>query len=117
MCDCFCSELKFIKKYQQIFLPLILKNLKSKKEFTQRTALNLARCYYLDNVYFQKILSAVLSLKPTKYYSQMAQAWFMCEAYIKHPRETEKYLNNLTPQVYKMTVRKLKDSCRTIYFI
>ncbi len=112
VCDCFCSELKFIKKHQQMFLPLILKNLKSKQEFAQRTALNLARCYYLESIYFAKILTAVLALKPTKYYSQMAQAWFMCEAYIKRPRETKKHLKNLTPEVYKMTVRKLKDSYR-----
>ena len=112
VCDCFCSELKIIKNHQQIFLPLILKNLKSKEEFAQRTALNLARRFYLDDKYFKQIMTAVLNLKPKKYYSQMAQAWFMCEAYIKYPKETEKYLKNLTPEVYKMTLRKLKDSYR-----
>ena len=43
VCDAFCADLKIIKKYPEIFLPLILKNLKSKQEFAQRTALNLAR--------------------------------------------------------------------------
>ncbi len=112
VCDCFCSELKIIKKHQQIFLPLIIKNLKSKEEFAQRTALNLARCYYLDDVYFKQIMPSVMALKPTQYYSQMAQAWFVCEAYIKFPHETKKYFKELTPEVYKMALRKLKDSYR-----
>ena len=113
VCDAFCADLKFIKKNQQIFLPLLLKNLKSKKEFAQRTALNLARSYYLDNVYGKQIIEAVTNLKPTSYYAQMAQAWFMCEACIKQPKYAKPALNLLTPEVYKMTIRKIKDSYRT----
>lgn len=112
VCDAFCADLKIIKKYQEIFLPLILKNLKSKQEFAQRTAINLARAYYLQSPYFEQILEAVLKLKPTKYYAQMAQAWFMCEAYIKQQKLTKPTLKYLTPEVYAMTIRKLKDSYR-----
>lgn len=112
VCDVFCADLKIIKKYQQKFLPLIIKNLKSKKEFAQRTALNLARAYYLQGPYFKQILKEVLALKPTEYYAQMAQAWFMCEACIKQQKLTKHVLKNLTPQVYAMTERKLKDSFR-----
>ena len=112
VCDAFCADLKIVKKHQEIFLPLVLKNLKSKREFNQRTAFNLSRAYYIDSPYFKKVLAAVLKIKPKHYYSQMAQAWFMCEAYIKHPKETEKYLKNLISEVYKMTIRKLKDSYR-----
>jgi len=113
VCDAFCADLKFIKKYQQIFLPLILKNLKSKAEFAQRTALNLARSYYLDDNYGKQIIKAIIILKPTQYYAQMAQAWFMCEAYIKQPAQAKPALKLLTPEVYKMTIRKIKDSYRT----
>ena len=112
VCDAFCADLKIIKKYQEIFLPLILKNLKSKQEFAQRTAINLARAYYLQSPYFKQILEAVLKLKPTRYYAQMAQAWFMCEAYIKQQKLTKPTLKYLTPEVYAMTLRKLKDSYR-----
>ncbi len=112
VCDAFCADLKIIKKYPEIFLPFILKNLKSKQEFTQRTSLNLARAYYLESPYFKQILKAVLNLKPTKYYAQMAQAWFMCEAYIKQQELTKPTLKYLTPEVYAMTIRKLKDSYR-----
>ena len=112
VCDAFCADLKIIKKYPQVFLPLILKNLKSKKEFTQRTALNLARAYYLQGPYFKQILKAVLALKPFEYYSQMAQAWFMCEAYIKQRNLTKPTLKYLIPEVYGMTIRKIKDSYR-----
>lgn len=112
VCDAFCADLKVIKKYPETFLPLILKNLKSKQEFAQRTAINLARAYYLQSPYFKQILEAVLKLKPTKYYAQMAQAWFMCEAYIKQQKLTKPTLKYLTPEVYAMTVRKLKDSYR-----
>lgn len=113
VCDAFCADLKITKKYPAIFLPLILKNLKSKKEFAQRTALNLARAYYLQGPYFKQVLNAVLDLKPTQYYAQMAQAWFMCEAYIKQQKLTKPVLRHLTPEVYAMTVRKIKDSYRT----
>ena len=112
VCDAFCADLKIIKKYPKIFLPLILKNLKSKKEFAQRTALNLARAYYLQGPYFEQVLQAVLKLKPHKYYAQMAQAWFICEAYIKRRKETISALPLLTPEVHKMAIRKLKDSYR-----
>ncbi|MBO4707974.1 MAG: DNA alkylation repair protein [Elusimicrobiaceae bacterium] len=112
VCDAFCADLKIIKKYPEVFLPLILKNLKSKREYAQRTALNLARAYYLQEPYFKQILKAILELKPTKYYSQMAQAWFMCEAYIKQQRLTKPALKHLTPEVYAMTKRKIKDSYR-----
>lgn len=113
VCDAFCADLKIIKKYPKIFLPLILKNLKSKKEFAQRTALNLTRSYYLQGPYFKQILKAVLALQPSEYYAQMAQAWFMCEAYIKQKTFTKPALRYLTPEVYDMTVRKIKDSYRT----
>ena len=112
VCDAFCADLKIINKYPQIFLPLILKNLKSKQEFAQRTALNLARAYYLQGPYFKQVLAAVLALKPTEYYAQMAQAWFMCEAYIKQQKLTKPLLKKLSPKVYAMTLRKLKDSYR-----
>lgn len=112
VCDAFCSDLKIIKKHQKEFLPFILKNLKSNKEFAQRTALNLARAYYLDDVYAEQIIKAATTLKPTKYYSQMAQAWFICEAYIKQPKRAKNTLKQLTPEVYKMAERKIKDSYR-----
>ena len=112
VCDAFCADLKIITKHQQLFLPLILTNLKSKQEFAQRTALNLARAYYLKSPYFKQVLRAVLKLKPSKYYAQMAQAWFMCEAYIKQQKFTKPTLKQLTPEVYAMTARKLKDSYR-----
>lgn len=112
ICDAFCADLKFIKKHQEIFLPLILKNLKSKKEFAQRTAINLARSYYLDDVYGKQIIQTIINLKPTEYYAQMAQAWFMCEACIKQPKYAKPVLKLLTPEVYKMTIRKIKDSYR-----
>ena len=47
-----------------------------------------------------------------KYYAQMAQAWFMCEAYIKQQKLTKPALKYLTPEVYAMTERKIKDSYR-----
>ena len=112
VCDAFCADLKIIKKHQEIFLPLVLRNLKSKQEFAQRTALNLARAYYLDDLYIGQIIKAVTCLKPTKYYSQMAQAWFMCEACIKQPKHAKPALKTLTPEVYKMAERKIKDSYR-----
>ena len=87
--------------------------MKSKQEFAQRTALNLARAYYLQGPYFKQILKAVLALKPTEYYAQMAQAWFMCEAYIKQKALTKPVLKYLMPEVYDMAVRKIKDSYRT----
>ena len=112
ICDAFCADLKFIKKHQEIFLPLILKQLKSKKEFAQRTAINLARSYYLDDAYGKQIIQTIINLKPTEYYAQMAQAWFMCEACIKQPKYAKPVLKLLTPEVYKMTIRKIKDSYR-----
>lgn len=112
VCDALCADLKIVKKHPGVFLPLILKNLKSNKEFAQRTALNLARAYYIQGTYFKQVLQAVLKLKPSKYYAQMAQAWFMCEAYIKQKSVTKPALKQLTPEVYAMTVRKLKDSYR-----
>ena len=112
VCDAFCADLKIIKKHQEIFLPLILKNLKSKYEFAQRTALNLARAYYLNDLYAEQIIKAVIALKPAEYYAQMAQAWFICEACIKQPKYAKTALKFLTPEVYKMTVRKISDSYR-----
>ncbi len=112
VCDAFCADLKVIKKHQEIFLPLVIKNLKSKQEFPQRTALNLARAYYLDDIYAEQIIKDVVALKPTKYYSQMAQAWFICEACIKQPKYGKPALKMLTPEVYKMAVRKMRDSYR-----
>ena len=112
VCDAFCADLKMIKKHQQIFLPLILKHLKSKKEFAQRTAINLARAYYLSDDYAEKIIQAVAEVITNTYYAQMAQAWFMCEACIKQPKYAKPALKSLTPTVYKMADRKIKDSYR-----
>lgn len=113
VCDAFCADLKIINKYPEIFLPFVLENLKNKQEFAQRISLNLARSYYLKEPYFKRILKAVLELKPAEYYAKMAQAWFMCEAYIKQQKLIRPVLKYLTPEVYVMTIRKIKDSYRT----
>ncbi len=116
LCDTPASNLKQIKKDKKYYYEEIINLTKSDEEFEIRFGITLLLFHYIDDEYINDILNIVTSIKNTKYYVEMAKAWFLCECYIKYKKETEKYLNINTLNKFTLnkTISKINDSYRVI---
>lgn len=70
--------------------------------------------FFLTDKYIDRVLDYVKSVKSDMYYVQMMQAWLVATAAAKQRDKTIGFLKerSLTPEVMKMTVRKMCDSYR-----
>ena len=112
--DTFCAGLKIVKKYPEEFWNLINEYLKSEKEFELRFAIVLILDYYINELYIDKILKILNSIKHEGYYVKMAIAWTISECYIKFPSKTMKFLenSNLDKFTYNKSIQKIIESYR-----
>lgn len=115
-CDIPASSFKGIKEYIEEYKIEIYRFLKSSNPWEQRLGIVILLDYYLtkenDAAY---ALEQVNSVNSDEYYVNMAQAWLISTAFVKHRDLTASYLTNdfaLSDKVLKMTVRKIKDSYR-----
>ncbi len=114
ICDSFCNSLKIVSKNKNEFITIIKKLLASNKEFKVRIALILLLSYYVDDEYIDYILNVINEINSEEYYIKMAQAWLLCECFIKEKDKTLKYLknNNLNKFVQNKAISKIHDSYR-----
>ena len=70
--------------------------------------------FFLTDEYIDRVFDYVKSVKSDMYYVQMMQAWLVATAAAKQRDKTIGFLKerSLTPEVMKMTVRKMCDSYR-----
>lgn len=116
ICDIFCGELKFIKKYQKEFLNFILPYLNDNKEYYKRFGIVILLDYYINDEYIDLVLSKILEIKSDYYYVNMAISWCLSICLIKYFDKTKNYLiknqNKLDKWVYNKTIQKAKESYR-----
>ena len=60
------------------------------------------------------IFNILNKINSDKFYINMAEAWLVCELYIKYPNETLKYIknNNLNKFTQNKAISKIHDSYR-----
>ena len=89
LCDTFCSSIKCIRKYEDKYFNEAINNL---------------------NIIF----NTLNKINSDKFYINMAQAWLVCELYIKYPEETKEFIknNSLNKFTQNKAISKINDSYR-----
>lgn len=114
ICDTFCNSLKIVNtnptKYFNICKELSL----SKEEFISRVGLIIILNFFIKEEYLKDIFYILNNITSDKYYVNMAEAWLVCELYIKYPQPTEEFLksNNLNSFTQNKSISKIRDSYR-----
>ena len=80
---------------------------KSNQTYHIRVGLILLLCYYVEEEYLDNI-------KSDEYYVNMAEAWLVCEIFIKYENVGLKYLehNELNKFTINKSISKIRDSYR-----
>lgn len=115
ICDSFCTSIKTIvkknpKKYYKIAKKLSL----SKKEFTSRVGLIIIFDNFKEKEYLNETIDLLNKITLDKYYTNMAEAWLICELYIYYPQEIIEFLkdNKLNKFTQNKAISKIRDSYR-----
>lgn len=114
LCDTFCNSLKIVSKNKEYFLNKIALLNKSGEEFKVRVGLILLLSHYVEEKYLDIIIAYLDLIKSNAYYINMAEAWLVCEIFIKYPSRGLKYLenNSLSPFTLNKAISKIRDSYR-----
>lgn len=109
--------LKFkIKGLEDKFINLVNEYIKSNNAFQRRCALIILFQFIKNDLYLDKIYKIIDSLtKEEDYYVNMANAWLLCELFIKREKETIKYLEN--NHLNDFTINKMISKCKDSYRI
>lgn len=114
LCDTFCNSLKIVAKNKEYFLNVIDDLIKGNKIYHIRVGLILLVCFYVEEEYLDLICKYLDSIKSDEYYVNMAEAWLLCEVFIKYEDFGLKYLENnqLNKFTINKTISKIRDSYR-----
>lgn len=114
ICDSFCNTLKIIGKNREFFYLYILRCLESNEEFIIRFGIVILMNYYINDKYFNDIVEKIIKIDSKYYYVQMAQAWFLAEAYLSYPVIVTRLLENkvLSLFVHNKSIQKMVESYR-----
>ena len=112
LCDTFCNSLKIVNKNKEYFLIKIKELISSNKTYYVRVGLILLLCYYVEEKYLDVIINLLDSIKSDEYYINMAEAWLICEIFIKYEDVGLKYLKNnkLNKFTNNKSISKIRDS-------
>ncbi|MBR3697368.1 MAG: DNA alkylation repair protein [Clostridia bacterium] len=114
LCDSFCSSIKIIRKYKQKYFDEAVKLALNKSEFMSRVGLVMILNHFInqDNLYV--IFDTLNKIQNNKFYINMAEAWLICEMYIKFPKETKEFIkeNKLNEFTQNKAISKIHDSNR-----
>ena len=113
VCDCFCMDLKAVKRFREPFFDHIETYLGG-DEWAQRVGLVLMLSYYLDGEYIDRVLRRVDRIHTDAYYVRMAQAWLLATAAAKCPEPTVAYFadNSLDSATLNKAIQKAAESFR-----
>ena len=114
ICDTFCNSLKIVNKNPKKYFDISKELSLSEEEFISRIGLVLILNFFVKEEYLKDIFLILNSVKSNKYYINMAEAWLICELYIKYPQETEVFLkdNKLNDFTQNKSMSKIRDSYR-----
>ena len=114
LCDTFCSSIKIIEKYEDKYFNEAINMSLDQKEFVSRVGLIIILSHFISKKNIDKIIKLLNEINSDKFYINMAEAWLVCELYIKYPNETKKFIvnNNLNRFTQNKAISKIHDSYR-----
>ena len=114
LCDTFCNSLKIVEKNKDYFLTKIDELIQKNETYHIRVGLILLLCYYVEEDYLKLICNYLDSIKSDEYYVKMAEAWLVCEIFVKYENIGLKYLehNKLNKFTINKSISKIRDSYR-----
>lgn len=114
LCDSFCSSIKNVREHEDKYFKEAIKMALNKAEFMSRVGLVIILNHFISQDNLVAIFDTLNRIKSDKFYINMAQAWLLCELYIKFPRETENFLknNDLNKFTQNKAISKIRDSYR-----
>ena len=114
LCDSFCSSIKIVEKFEEKYFKEALKLALNKSEFISRVGLVIILNHFINEDNLNAVFNTLNKIKSDKFYINMAEAWLICEMYIKFPKDTEEFLkkNNLNKFTQNKAISKIHDSYR-----
>ena len=114
LCDSFCNSIKIVKKYEEKYFKEAIKLALDEEEFISRIGLVIILSHFIDQKNLDEIFKTLNKIKSDKFYINMAEAWLICEMYIKFPKQTKEFLqkNHLNKFTQNKAISKIHDSFR-----
>ncbi len=114
LCDTFCSAIKIVEKYEDKYFKEAVDMSLSDKEFISRVGLVIILGHFVSDKNLDTIFEVLNKIKSDLFYINMAEAWLVCELYIKHPKETMIFIkkNQLNKFTQNKAISKIHDSYR-----
>ena len=114
VCDTFCPTLKFANKNLERVWNFIQPYVYSDKEYELRFGIIMILDYYINKEYLPLVFEHFNRIRHEGYYVKMAIAWALSVCYIKHPTETEAFLqkNQLDTFTQNKAIQKINESFR-----
>lgn len=114
LCDTYCNSIKIVKKHEEKYFKESLKMSLNNDEFISRTGLIMILSHFINKNNLENIFAILNKIESDKYYVNMAQAWLLCEMFIKYREETLIFLekHNLNKFTINKTISKIHDSYR-----
>lgn len=114
LCDTYCNSIKIVRKYEDKYFKEAIQLSLSKEEFKSRTGLIMILSHFIKKDNLDKIFETLNKITSDKYYINMAQAWLLCELFIRYKEETLNYLetHRLNKFTINKTISKIHDSYR-----
>lgn len=114
LCDTFCSAIKIVEKHEDKYFKEAIKLCLNKEEFLSRIGLVIILDHFVKNKYINDVFDMLNKIESDKFYINMAQAWLICELYIKFSKETLSFIkkNNLNKFTHNKAISKIHDSYR-----
>lgn len=114
LCDTYCNSIKIVRNYEEKYFKEALELSLNEDEFISRTGLIIILSNFINKNNLDKIFKTLNKIKSNKYYINMAEAWLLCELFIKYKEETITYLEHhkLNKFTVNKTISKIHDSYR-----
>ena len=114
LCDSFCNSLKYVIKDKEKYFNIFKKLTTSNKEYYVRVGLISMLSNYVDDIHIDEIFNILDNIKIDTYYVNMANAWLLCECFIKQRNKTLKYLkkSKLNKYSFNKGIQKCIESYR-----
>lgn len=114
ICDSFCNSIKIVRKYEEKYFKYAIEYALNKDEFISRVGLVMILNHFVNEKNLDIIFDILNRIESEKFYINMAEAWLLCEMYIKFPKETRSFLekNNLNKFTQNKAISKIHDSYR-----
>ena len=114
LCDSFCSSIKIVRKYEEKYFKEAIKMALNESEFISRVGLVMILDHFISKENLNIIFDTLNKIQSEKFYINMAEAWLICEMYIKYPEETKNFIkkNSLNKFTQNKAISKIHDSYR-----